>query len=125
MRLEPRRGMTGPSCRDLSAVVLARTATRTLACDDDAALEDLAAPDAPRLPTLQRAGEARKAGGAPVAERLGLFEFGRCLGEPEVCVLHAAGHVVRAFLGERVQRPLDGAWQRSERVEPDRVTRQD
>jgi hypothetical protein len=40
-------------------VDLAGTATRTLAGDDDAGHDQLAAPDAPGLPALEGAGEAR------------------------------------------------------------------
>ena len=91
-------------------VVLAGTAARPLAGDDHATLEDLAAPHSPRLPTLDGAGEAGEAGRAVPAQVLGPLQIGRRLGEPEIGVLHAAGDVVRALLGQRV-----------ERVEPERA----
>ena len=60
-RLPPR--LTGKAQRRLrccraSPRVLARTSTRTLTRDDGAALEDLAAPDAPRLLPFQRCRQA-------------------------------------------------------------------
>ena len=59
------------SCGDR---VLARTATGPLAGDDDALDEQLAAPDAPGLPALERAGEALDACRAVPAEGLGVLD---------------------------------------------------
>src|SRR3954451_21887173 len=60
------------------------TASRSLARDHDAAFEDLAAPDAPGLAAVQRAGQARRPHGAVGAEALGTLQLGRALGEPQL-----------------------------------------
>src|SRR4051794_11489850 len=74
-------------------VLLARTAPGPLARDDRATLEDLAAPDAPRLGTLHGAGEALDAQRAVPAERLGQLQLGRGVGEPQVRVELPTGQV--------------------------------
>src|SRR4051794_13217414 len=109
--------MCAPECcgcdacvRSCGDVFLARAATRTLARHDCAPLEDLAAPDAPRLPALDGAGEAGQTCRAVPAETFGHLELGRTVGEPEFTVLHSAGQVLRTLLGQRVQR-----------LDPDRI----
>src|SRR3954451_21126815 len=109
--------MCAPECcgcdacvRSCGDVFLARAATRTLARHDRAPLEDLATPDAPRLPALDGTGEAGQACWALPAELLRQFELGWGVREPEFPVLHAAGQVLRTLLGQRVQR-----------LDPDRI----
>src|SRR5205085_12604523 len=68
-------------------VVLARTATRALAGNDDTGNDELATPDAPRLAPGQRLGEAPGPQRAGDAEGLGGLDVGRGLGEEQVRVL--------------------------------------
>jgi hypothetical protein len=84
-------------------VLLARTATRPLARDDRAALEDLATPDTPRLGPLDRAREALDTQRAVAAERLSHLEVGRRVGEPQVRVVLAA-RKIRTQLDIEVER---------------------
>ena len=84
--LDPQLGVAGD-------VLLARTATGPLARNHRATLEDLAAPDAPRLGPLDRAGQALDAQRAVPAERLGQLQLGRRVGEPQVRVELPAGQV--------------------------------
>ncbi len=72
--------------------VLAWPSTRTLACDDRAAVEDLAAPHAPRLLALERGRQALAPDRALRAQRLGAFEFDGALGEPHIGVVQVTGH---------------------------------
>src|SRR3954451_24552627 len=74
------RRVAGVSCRHL----LARAAPWALARDHDAAFEDLAAPDTPRLAAVERAGQARRPHRAVGAEGLGELQLGRALGEPQL-----------------------------------------
>src|SRR6266545_338129 len=76
-----------------SDVDLARTAAGPLARDDRATLEDLAAPDSPGLAPLDRAGQALDAQRAVPAERLGQFQLGRGVREPQVRVELPTGQV--------------------------------
>src|SRR3954462_2808449 len=80
------RPVAGASCRHL----LARTAPRALARDHEAAFEDIAAPDAPGLAAVERAGQARRPHGALGAVGLGLLELCWVLGEPQFRVLDPA-----------------------------------
>src|SRR3954454_8811494 len=80
------RSVAGASRRHL----LAGTASRSLAGDHDAAFEDLAAPDTPRLAAVEGAGQARRPHGAVGAEALRELQLGRALGEPQLRVLDAA-----------------------------------
>src|SRR4051794_1496483 len=80
------RSVAGVSCSHL----LARAAPRSLARDHGAAFEDLAAPDAPGLAAVERAGQARRPHGAVGAEALGDLQLGRALGEPQLRVLDPA-----------------------------------
>ena len=64
-----------PQCGVTCDVLLARPATGPLTRDDRATLEDLAAPDAPGLVPLHRAGEALDAQRAVPAERLGQLQL--------------------------------------------------
>src|SRR3954449_11854206 len=84
--LEREFGVTGD-------VDLARTAAGPLARNDRATLEDLAAPDAPRLTPLDRAGQALDAQRAVPAERLRQFQLGRGVREPKVRVELPTGQV--------------------------------
>src|SRR4051795_7042596 len=77
------RSVADASCRHL----LARAAPRALARDHNAAFEDLAAPDAPRLAAVEGAGQARRPHGAVGAEALRELQLGRTLGEPQLRVL--------------------------------------
>src|SRR5215470_11649309 len=70
-----------------SHLALARASARPLARHDDAGDEQLAAPDAPRLPALESAGEAVSADGAGPAQRLRVLDVGWRLGEPEFRVV--------------------------------------
>src|SRR3954464_3103901 len=79
--------------RVASDVDLARTATRPLARDDRTTLENLAAPDTPRLVPLDRAGQALDAQRAVPAERLRQFQLGRGVREPKVRVELPTGQV--------------------------------
>src|SRR5206468_11429438 len=72
-------------------VLLARTTPRPLTRYDGATLEDLATPDAPRLGPLQCAGQALDPDGAVAAQRLGQFQLGGGVGEPQVGADPAAG----------------------------------
>jgi len=63
---------------------LAGAATRPLAGHDDTRDEQLAAPDAPGLPALQRTGEAGQPDGAVRAQRLGVLDVRRALREEEL-----------------------------------------
>src|SRR6266540_3496791 len=74
-------------------ILLARATARPLARNDRTTLEDLAAPDAPRLTALDRAGEALGADRALRAEGLRGLELGRRVGEPQVRVEGAARHL--------------------------------
>src|SRR4029450_10452202 len=74
-------------------VDLAGTATGPLARNHGTALEDLAAPDAPGLVPLDRAGQALDAQRAVPAERLGQFQLGRGVREPQVRVELPTGQV--------------------------------
>src|SRR5690606_34493172 len=66
--------------------VLARAAARPLARHDHTADEQLAAPDAPGLLALQRAGEALLAERALQAQGLGELDVGGSLGEAQLRV---------------------------------------
>ena len=94
----PRRRLATPgSGRSVTRLhrlsrVLARPAPRALARDDRAALEDLAAPNAPRLLPFQRRGQALAPDRAFCAQRLGALEIARVLGEPQVGVLDMTRH---------------------------------
>src|SRR4051812_26131063 len=82
--------------RELSVarnVDLARTTAGPLARDHGATFEDFAAPDTPGLVPLDRAGEALDAQRAVPAERLGQFQLGRGVREPEVRVELPTGQV--------------------------------
>src|SRR5215208_5459246 len=72
--------------------VLAWTSTRTLARDDRAALDDLAAPNAPRLLAFQGGGQALATDRAIRAQRLGALEVERVFGEPQVGVTDMTRH---------------------------------
>src|SRR5215475_8493685 len=74
-------------------VGLARAATRPLARDDHAVVEDLATPDTPRLAAVESTSKALDPDRAVDAERLGEFELGRRLGEPQVRIESAARDV--------------------------------
>src|SRR5262245_41927553 len=74
-------------------VLLTWPATRPLARNDRATLEDLAAPDAPWLGSLQGASEALDAYGALTAQRLGQLQLRGNVREPQVRVELAAGHL--------------------------------
>src|SRR6266536_1481239 len=74
-------------------ILLARTTPGPLTRNHGATLEDLATPDAPRLGPLDRARQALHPDRAVAAQRLGQFEFGRRLGEPQVGVEPAAWQV--------------------------------
>src|SRR3954466_2690883 len=80
------RSVAGVSRRHL----LARTASRALARDHDAAFEDLPAPDTPGLAAVEGAGQARRPHGAVGAEALRELQLGRALGEPQLRVLDPA-----------------------------------
>src|SRR6266566_6357068 len=74
-------------------VFLARTTPRPLTRNHGATLEDLATPDAPRLGPLHGAGQALDPNRAVAAQRLGQFQLGGGVGEPQVGVEPAAGKV--------------------------------
>ena len=78
-------------CRALHGV-LAWPSTRTLARDDRAALDDLAAPNTPRLLAFQRRVEALAADRAIRAQRLGALEVERVFGEPQIGVTDMTRH---------------------------------
>src|SRR3954468_16501276 len=63
-------------------VLLTGPATRPLARNNRAPLEDLAAPYTPGLGALHRAGQALDPYRAVDAERLGELQLSRCVGEP-------------------------------------------
>src|SRR6478735_6498920 len=69
--------------------VLAGATSRPLAGDDGALDEELASPNAPRLLTLEGAGEALEPRGAEAAEGLGELHVLGSLGEPELRVVVA------------------------------------
>src|SRR5699024_9564804 len=71
--------------------VLAGAAAGPLAGTDHSLLEELAAPDTPRLTALEGAFEAGGPEGAVQAERLGVLDAGRGLGEPDLRLLALAG----------------------------------
>src|SRR3954468_24533010 len=71
-------------------LVLAGTATRTLAGHDDALDEELSAPHTPRLATLEGAVEAECADRAVDTESLRELHVARRLGEPQLRVVHPA-----------------------------------
>ena len=79
-------GRAARRTRSGSNLGLARTAARPLARHDDALDEELAAPDTPRLPTLEGAGEAGGADGAVGAQGLGVLDVSRRLGEEQLRV---------------------------------------
>src|SRR5690606_27404529 len=79
-----REGAHGPGSRRNRH--LARTAAWTLARDHDSLVEDLTAPDTPRLTPIDGRAQAALADRAGRAQRLGLLELGGVLGEPEVGV---------------------------------------
>src|SRR5829696_299701 len=70
--------------------LLAWAAAAPLPGDDHAVVEDLPAPDAPRLGPLDRAGEAGRLEWALPAVCLCQFKVGRQLGEPQLRVLPLA-----------------------------------
>ena len=70
---------------------------------DDALDEQLAAPDAPRLLTVQRAGEALGERRALPAQGLGELDVSRALGEPELCVVLATRDVSAGLSGPLVE----------------------
>src|SRR5438105_3968742 len=74
-------------------VLLARTTPRPLTRYDGATLEDLATPDTPRLGPLQRAGQALDPDAAVATQRLGQFQLGGGVGEPQVRVEPTARQV--------------------------------
>src|SRR3954454_23987171 len=80
----------GGGSRGVLRADLARTSARALAGDDDPVVEDLAAPDTPRLTAVERAGQAGGPDGALAAEGLGLLQPGRALGEPQLGLLDPA-----------------------------------
>jgi hypothetical protein len=80
-------------------LVLARTPARTLAGDHHSLEEQLSAPDAPGLTPLQGSGEADVPHGALLAQRLGVLDVGRRLGEPQVRVVDSSG---KQLVGHRV-----------------------
>ena len=103
----------GPVVADACGVHEAHAATSLrgrprgrLRADRRAALEDLAAPDAPRLAAVEGAGEAGVANRAVGAEALGELELRRRLGEPQVRVLDPARQ--RRRIGARAT----GVWGR-------------
>src|SRR5690242_16551810 len=79
------------ACRSDTAGHVARPAPRALTGDDDPLVEDLAAPDAPRLPPIDGRGQAALTDRAGRAQRLGLFQLDRALGEPQVGIARSAG----------------------------------
>ena len=107
--LVERSGLRWRSAADGSrGDLLARAATRPLARDHRATLEDLAAPHAPGLVPLQRAGQARQADRALEAVALGELEVCRGLRESELRVLHSAGQLQAVPLRlERVEVERD------------------
>src|SRR4051812_8568738 len=92
VRGEPLLGL-GLQLGVASDVDLAGTTARPLTRNHGATLEDLAAPDTPGLVPLDRAGEALDAQRAVPAERLGQFQLGRGVREPEVRVELPTGQV--------------------------------
>src|SRR4051794_17330224 len=74
-------------------VDLAGTTAGPLTRDHGTTLEDLAAPDAPGLVPLDRAGEALDAQRAVPAERLGQLQLSRGVREPQVRVELPTGQV--------------------------------
>src|SRR4029453_16712996 len=76
-----------------SDINLARTTAGPLTRNHSAALEDLAAPDAPGLISLDRAGQALDAQRAVRAQRLRQFQLGRGVREPKVRVELPTGQV--------------------------------
>src|SRR5437763_4657597 len=86
-RLEGRvvKARTHNRCADGQAV-LARTATRPLARHHDPLQDQLASPDAPRLAPLEGTGKALGLQRATGAERLGLLDLCRGLGEEQLGV---------------------------------------
>src|SRR3954452_21545418 len=70
--------------------LLAGTTPRTLARDDDPALEDLAAPDTPGLAAVQGGGQTGRSNRALGAEALGTLQLRRALREPQLRVLDPA-----------------------------------
>src|SRR3954447_17870862 len=92
VRGEPLLGL-GLQLGVASDVLLAGTTARPLARNHGATLEDLAAPDPPRLASLDCAGEALGAQRALRAERLRELEVGRRVGEPQIWVVRPARQV--------------------------------
>jgi hypothetical protein len=82
----PRFPGSGRRSEGLRQRVLARPAPRTLTRHHDAADEQLPTPDAPRLPALQRPGQARLLDRAVAAQGLGGLHVGRRLGEEQLGV---------------------------------------
>ena len=76
-----------------SQVGLARATARPLARDDHPALEDLAAPDPPRLGPAQGTGQALDADRAAGAQGLGPLQLRGSVGEPQVGVAGATRQV--------------------------------
>src|SRR5215469_12982187 len=82
-------------------LVLPRAPARTLARHDLAAQEQLAAPDSPRLPSLERACEARHPRRAAPAQELRALHVRRGLGEEQVRVVRAGKLVTAWHPGDR------------------------
>src|SRR5436305_14223821 len=100
------------SARDLSPqdlvpgdVLLAWTTPRPLPRNHGTTLEDLATPDAPGLGPLDRTREALDPNRAVAAQRLGQFQLGGGVGEPQVGVEPPARqvktHLNRQLGGQR------------------------
>jgi hypothetical protein len=79
------------STSGLGGFALAGAATRPFARHDHSGDEELATPHAPRLPTLERAGEAQFAHRAVQAEGLGSLDISGRLSEEQLWVVQPAG----------------------------------
>jgi hypothetical protein len=97
-------------------VFLARTAAGPLAGDHRAALEDLAAPDAPWLLASKGTGEALGADWAINAEHLGPLEVGRSVGEPQVGVVARPAWKVQTSRWRGVEQVADAGPRWTEQV---------
>jgi hypothetical protein len=86
-RLKVRTAGAAHSGRD---VIFPRTATRPLARQHHSPVQDLPAPHTPRFGALQCGRQAGPANRASRAQRLGAFQIGRTLGEPQVGVCGVA-----------------------------------